>query len=372
MKKFFFNKLNVVYLSIKNKLPILLGKIFTKPNVNKVIIIFIVGFISIVFIVNIYNINVYFEYLNILSILYYSCMSCFIVVVHELVNYFEFNIIPSYLSEPYSIVMNIFKNIIKFSNYLRGIINSANKLIFSLKLSEFKLSSIRKNFILYLNKDKITLDVNISDNQEKIEIIENIVNNNVLQKNTHTLKSSRGRSINNYNGGSSSNSNDTRNPRPREDGLFFVVDTIRDSVASAAGEPERRLATPEPSNTVSTPPTIPTMPPAPNLNASNLSTPSMFTIKTNDTPRFEPIERFETFTKTIYSGNNNNASVTNAQENNYTYLPIPNYAPVSTSQNTRFPKLIHLKQFIIRLIIVLLQLINLKIIMVIIMMFQVK
>ena len=86
------NKLNVVYLSIQNKLPILLGKIFTKPNINKVIIIFIIGFISRVFIVNIYNINVYFEYLNIISILYYSCMSFFIVVVHELVNYFEFNI----------------------------------------------------------------------------------------------------------------------------------------------------------------------------------------------------------------------------------------------------------------------------------------
>lgn len=335
MKKINLNKLNVVYLSIQNKLPILLGKIFTKPNLNKVIIIFIVGFISRVFIVNIYNINVYFENLNTISILYYWCMSCFIVVVHELVNYFEFNIIPSYLLEHYSILMNIFKNIINFGNYLKGIINSANKLIFSLKLSEFKLSSIRKNFILYLNKDKMTLDVDIYDNQEKIEIIENIVNNNVLQKNGHTLKSSRGRSINNYNGGSSSNSNDTRNPRPREGGLFFLVDTIRDSVASAAGEPDRSLSTPEPSGTVSTP-SIPTMPPAPNIDASNLSTPSMSTIKTNDMPRFEPIERFEPLPKTVYSAKNNNASVTNAQENNYTYSPVPNYVPVSTSKNTYF------------------------------------
>jgi len=79
------------------------------------------------------------------------------------------------------------------------------------------------------------------------------------------------------------------------------------------------------------------MPSAPNINASNLSTPSISTIKINDTPRFEPIERFETLPKTVYSANNNNASVTNAQENNHTYLPVPNYAPVSTSQYTYYP-----------------------------------
>jgi len=374
MNKNLFNKLNVVYLSIQNKLPILLGKIFTKPNLNKVIIIFIVGFISRVFIVNIYNINVYFEYLSIISILYYSCMSFFIVVVHELVNYFEFNIIPSYLLELYTVVINIIKNIINFGKYLREIINYTNKLIFSLKLSEFKISSIRKNFMLYLNKEKMTLDVDISDNPENIEITDKMVNSNVLQKNR--IKSSRGRSIHNNNGASSSNTGGTRAPRRREDGFYFLVDTIRDSVASIRGEPARSLPTPESRSTVSTPSsTSPIMPPAPNLYASNLSTPTVSTIKSKDmfvpkdkiryeaptdpvySPKFNDasidISKLETLTNAVYTPEYKNTTVkpigatntaysegsystpvTNAQENSYTYNPTNE--PIS-SQNTYYP-----------------------------------
>lgn len=49
MLKNFLYKLKIVYLSIQNKLPILLGRIFTKSNF-KVIIIYIVNF---------YNINIF-------------------------------------------------------------------------------------------------------------------------------------------------------------------------------------------------------------------------------------------------------------------------------------------------------------------------
>jgi len=89
-------KLKIVCLSIKNKIPVILGKIFTRPNLNKVIIIFIVGFISRALIVNIYDVNVYSQYLDKISIMYYSCFSLFIVVIHELVNLYNVNIIPSY------------------------------------------------------------------------------------------------------------------------------------------------------------------------------------------------------------------------------------------------------------------------------------
>jgi len=130
------NKLKIVYLSIKNKLPILLGRILTKPNLNKIIIIFIAGFISRVLIVYFYNVNVFFEYLNIISILYYSFMSFFIVIVHEVINYFEFNIIPAFIIELYSIFVNVIKNILNIGQYLRKTLNSANKLIFSLNLSD--------------------------------------------------------------------------------------------------------------------------------------------------------------------------------------------------------------------------------------------
>jgi hypothetical protein len=130
------NNLKIVYLSIQNKLPILLGRIFTKSNLNKIIIIFIAGFISRVLIVYFYNVNVFFEYLNIISILYYSFMSFFIVIVHEVINYFEFNIIPAFIIELYSIFVNVIKNILNIGQYLRKTLNSANKLIFSLNLSD--------------------------------------------------------------------------------------------------------------------------------------------------------------------------------------------------------------------------------------------
>src|ERR1700683_1520706 len=123
----FFNKIKIVYLSIQNKLPILLGKIFTQSNINKVIIIFIVGFISRIFIVKMYNVNVFFEYLNIISILYYSCMSFFVVIIHEFVNFFEFNIIPSYLLEFSSFLVNIFKYLFEVSYFIYKKISYGNK-----------------------------------------------------------------------------------------------------------------------------------------------------------------------------------------------------------------------------------------------------
>jgi hypothetical protein len=137
------NKFKLVCLSIQNKLPIFLGKIFTKSNLNKVIIIFIVGFISRVFIVNIYNVNVYFDYFNCISILYYSFMSCFIVVVHELINCFNVNIIPSF-------------------SFIKEMLISMNKYIFSYKLEDIKISSIIKGAKYLFTIDKATIDVNQS------------------------------------------------------------------------------------------------------------------------------------------------------------------------------------------------------------------
>jgi hypothetical protein len=304
----FLCKLKLVYF-IKNKLPILLGKIFTKPNLNKVIIIFIVGFISRFFVGNIYKVNVYLEYLNVISVFYYLCMSIFIVILHELIDYFGFNIIPSCLFELSSFFVNIYKNIISSASFVSKTISSANKHIFSIKLSDLKISSIREYFKLYLNKEKLTMGVDPS-NKKNIEIIDNKVNNNVLQKNTHTLKSSRGRSIKVEN--SSNNNNNTRSSRPENnitnsrpgdnttnsrpvdnttssrpennttnsrpgdnttnfmplEGLLFRVDSMYSNASGADFVP------------------IPAMPPAPNLDASRLTTPSISTIKTSDTPRY--------------------------------------------------------------------------------------
>jgi hypothetical protein len=321
----FFNKIKIVYLSIQNKLPILLGKIFTQSNINKVIIIFIVGFISRIFIVKMYNVNVFFEYLNIISILYYSCMSFFVVIIHEFVNFFEFNIIPSYLLEFSSFLVNIFKYLFEVSYFIYKKISYGNKLIFSLNFSEFKLSSIIKDFRLYLNKEKITMDIDVYENKEHISKVKK-TNDYVLQRNE--LKSSRGQSI---------SSNKTENvrlpeyyPRPGirtrtrgEDGHIFHLDGIRNSSVSV---PER------PFNSMPSSP-IPTIPDAPNLNASKLSTPSISTINEDNSPRFPNL------TDAVYSPNDIGYTVTNPQENNSTYNPVPystsvnNPVPYSTSVN---------------------------------------
>jgi hypothetical protein len=318
------NRLKIVYLSIANKLPILLSKIFTKANSNKMIIIFIVGFISRVLIVNFYNVNVYFEYTNIISIMYYSSMSFFIVIVHEFVNYFEFNIIPSYILELYPFFVNAYKYIINFASFLCKTINSANRVIFYLKLADFKVSSIRRNFILDLNKEKMTMGINIDDNKENIEKMEDILNNNVLQKNN--LKSSRGRKI------PSRTTENVRLPAnypnpgvsPRgNDGLLFGIESLRDSTV---GQPEQPLRSTESVASVSTPPSpTPTMPHAPNLNASNLSTPSISTIKTTDTPRFNSLTS---------SSHENNHQQTNVEKSYPIVSRVIYSAPVNGSQAT--------------------------------------
>lgn len=92
-------QIKTFYLFIKNKILTsnLLVRIFNKLNLTKVIIIFIVGFSTRIFIAHVYSINVFTDYLNNISIIYYIFFSIFIVLVHELVHYFNLNIIPSFL-----------------------------------------------------------------------------------------------------------------------------------------------------------------------------------------------------------------------------------------------------------------------------------
>jgi hypothetical protein len=85
----------------------LLTKIFTKSNVSKVIIIFTVGFISRVFIGLYYDVNVFIEYYKTLSLVYYSIMAIFVVVLSEVFTYFDFNIIPSFIFEFFDLVREL-------------------------------------------------------------------------------------------------------------------------------------------------------------------------------------------------------------------------------------------------------------------------
>ena len=77
-------------INLKNKFsfPGLLSRIFNKPNLNKILIVFVIGLISRIFINYIYNINVFIDYFNKVSIIYYILMFMFIVLIHEIVIYF--------------------------------------------------------------------------------------------------------------------------------------------------------------------------------------------------------------------------------------------------------------------------------------------
>jgi hypothetical protein len=94
-------------------------------------------------------------------------MSCFIVVVHELVNYFEFNIIPSYLLQLHSTITNVFNNVINFSNNIKETINSGNK-----KYIHFLCNN--QGSILYidslLNKSNILIE-----NKGKVVFIDELI-----------------------------------------------------------------------------------------------------------------------------------------------------------------------------------------------------
>lgn len=75
-----------------------LCRFFTKINLSKVIIIFVVGFTSRLFINYFYGINVFVEFTNIVSLVYYSFMSLFIVFVNEVVIFFEVDFIGAFIS----------------------------------------------------------------------------------------------------------------------------------------------------------------------------------------------------------------------------------------------------------------------------------
>ncbi len=84
----FINKfLNVVWLLFK--------RILNRSNRNKIILVFILGFVTRVFVNNVYNVNVFLDYLDQISLIYYLFFSLFIIIIHEFVDYFHINLFPS-------------------------------------------------------------------------------------------------------------------------------------------------------------------------------------------------------------------------------------------------------------------------------------
>jgi len=93
--------------NIRNVFSLLLNRILNKSNLNKFLIIFMVGFVSRILVGYFYN-NVYLDFFNTVSLLNSTCMSAFIVLIQGFVHYF--NNIPffSYIYEIYNIIINNF------------------------------------------------------------------------------------------------------------------------------------------------------------------------------------------------------------------------------------------------------------------------
>ncbi len=124
-----------------------------KSNFNKFLSIFLVGFVSRILVGYFYSVNLYLDFLSPVSILYYISMSAFIVLVHEFVN--NFNIIPSF-----SFINEIYNIFIDMVGFIIRMLISMNKILFSYKLEDIKISSIIKGGKYFFNRNKATIEVN--------------------------------------------------------------------------------------------------------------------------------------------------------------------------------------------------------------------
>jgi len=140
--------------TIFNPIYLFFSKILNRSNINKVIFIFVIGLISRTFINYTYNINVFSDYLSKLSILYYLFFSLLIIIIHEFIDYYHVNIIPSF-----SFINLLYSTIINTISFIIKMLVSMNTRIFSYKLEDINISSIIKG-IKYFNWDKATLEVN--------------------------------------------------------------------------------------------------------------------------------------------------------------------------------------------------------------------
>ena len=93
-----------------------LGKIFSRLNTIKILVIFVVGFVSRVLVNYFWDVNVFVDYLNSISLGYYGFMATFVVLVNELFSYFDIKLLPK-------ISMDVF-SITSIRKAISGIINN--------------------------------------------------------------------------------------------------------------------------------------------------------------------------------------------------------------------------------------------------------
>jgi hypothetical protein len=80
-----------------------LGKIFSRLNTIKILVIFVVGFVSRVLVNYFWDVNVFVDYLNSISIGYYGFMAIFVVLVNEVFSYIDIKLLPKISMDVFSI-----------------------------------------------------------------------------------------------------------------------------------------------------------------------------------------------------------------------------------------------------------------------------
>lgn len=154
--------------NMKNFFIVFLPRVFTRVNISKVLVIFLVGFLCRVFINSYWDINVFVEYLSIVSIAFYSYMAGFVVFINELFSFFNISIIPRYILE-------------FFTNLFSMFVTSCT-LVSHFKFEYLKISFIKRISIEYLytisNSSKLYLfgdcteqeQVNSNRNVQKFDV----------------------------------------------------------------------------------------------------------------------------------------------------------------------------------------------------------
>jgi len=225
------NLIGINILNIKSKLwtTQLLNKIFSKSNISKIIIIFVVGFVSRVLVCHFYGINVYTEYFNNVSCIYYMLMATFVVILGEVVTYFEINIIPSSLINSYTFVIRGFTYALELLVDIGKTVSSVNKNMYSLIftkgvgyiLRDIKISSwiLSIKGIFNNNIGKMTLGAQVTNNDLNNSVISKFLNtskevkiSNVFNKDSDNGEKLSSKVYNpNINTGELNGSNDTGN-----------------------------------------------------------------------------------------------------------------------------------------------------------------
>jgi len=145
----------------------LLSRIFTKSNVSKVLIIFTVGLISRIAIGFYYDVNVFREYYKTLSLIYYWSMAMFIVVLGELFTYFNFNILPPFIFEYYTLLYNFTLHIAKTIGQIN---NSIYHFVWNKKISDLLAFFKIKSIINLFNQN----NNNNNNNNNKLYLAQNL------------------------------------------------------------------------------------------------------------------------------------------------------------------------------------------------------